>query len=267
MVREGQKRLTLFQRMQIHQPWCVFCGGNTPGTSSDHVPPKTVFDFKDRPKGMEFMQCEGCRQGTRKIDQVAGLMARMYSTSPGNKKNRIEIRKIIEGVGNNASEVLHELRLESTVSADHMSRRALPDAAAVLSAGPIMRSYMNAFGARIALALHYKSTGRILPESGGVFARWQTNHSIIDNEVPETLMALLGTPQALEQGRKSTANQFFYQSKAEQNGSQSAHFFAFRVSFSITAFAFDDFNDMKDAWSMPDNLFRPGFLKVLQPNK
>jgi hypothetical protein len=53
-AKPREPQLTRFQRMQIEQPWCVYCGGIASGTSADHGPPRIAFDFKRRPKGLEF---------------------------------------------------------------------------------------------------------------------------------------------------------------------------------------------------------------------
>jgi hypothetical protein len=65
--------------MQAEQPWCVYCGGTTLGTNVDHMPPIGAFDFRKRWRGMEYLSCDPCREGTRKMDLVAGLFARLYA--------------------------------------------------------------------------------------------------------------------------------------------------------------------------------------------
>jgi hypothetical protein len=72
------RRLTA-RRLAQH-PLCCFCGGKTPATSLDHVPPKIVFWGKRRPNGLEMPACDACNQGTKKLDQAAGLFARITVT-------------------------------------------------------------------------------------------------------------------------------------------------------------------------------------------
>jgi hypothetical protein len=256
---------TRFQRMQLAQPWCIYCGGATRGTSIDHVPPKTAFDFKHRPKGMEYMSCEPCRKGSERIDQVAGFFARLYSVKPGTKKHIQELRKIIRGVGNNVPEVLKEMKLDEVLrGARHDVHTVLPDAAAIFSVGPIASSYLTAFGARVALALHYEVTRQILPVSGAIFVHWMSNNVMIENEVPEQFLAMLGPPQSLVQGSKFTSeDQFLYKSREENNGARSAHFVTFRMSFAFQAFVVRDFAEMKHIVNdLPSKVFRPGFLEA-----
>ena len=248
--------------MQIEQPWCVFCGGTTRGTSIDHVPPRGVFNFKQRPKGLEFMCCTDCADGSRRTDQVAALFARFYSVSPGTKKHRQELAKIFRAIGNNAAEVLNEMKIEEVLPGDHPVRKAFPAAKATFTFGPIAASYIAAFGARLALALHFEKTHEILPTSGGVFVFSRSNNTLVEEGVPEEFIAMLGPPEALEQGKFSVADQFQYASLQERDGARTAHFIAFRLSFALQAFVVRDFSEIaRFVDRVPHNVFRPGFLK------
>lgn len=210
---------------------------------------------------MVYLSCESCRQGTRKMDAVAGLISRLYATMPETPVIKQEIRECIAGVGRNMPEVLEEMRVERDLRGASFKLGALPDAAAVLTIGPLIDSYLTAFGARVALALHYELTREILPESGGVFVHWMSNHAIVDNQIPESFLAMLGPPATLKQGKQTLEDQFHYQSLAEGQ-SRSAHFAAFRVSFAIQAFVVRDFDEMAEAnRDLPKKVFRPGFLK------
>jgi hypothetical protein len=53
----------------------------------------------------------------------------------------------------------------------HDAHTALPDASPILSTDPTASSYLTAFGARVALALHFELTREILPTTGGIFVR------------------------------------------------------------------------------------------------
>lgn len=259
--------LTRLQRMQSKQPWCIYCGGNTLGVNVDHMPPVGAFDLRQRWAGMEYLSCEPCRLGTEKMDLVAGLFARLYSTGPATEAAKAEIRAFFKGVGNNAPDVLKEMVVEQDLrGTDQVVLKALPEAAAIFSVGPVADAYLSAFGARVALALHYELTNEILPDSGSVFVHWMSNNVIAENQVPDAFLAMLGSPQTLKQGRNTLADQFFYQSLAEDSGARSAHFAAFRVSFAVQAFVVRDFNEMKHIVAdLPAKVFRPGFLKGRHP--
>jgi hypothetical protein len=263
---QARQKQTRLQQMQTKQPWCIYCGGTTHGTNVDHMPPTGVFDLRKRLAGMEYLSCEPCREGTRKMDAVAGLLSRLYAMKPGTPAITQEIRKCIAGVGRNVPKVLSEMHVEKDLrGVRHDAHTALPDASAVLSTGSTASSYLTAFGARVALALHFELTREILPAMGGMFVRWLSNHAIVDNEIPEDFLALLGAPQSLKQGRLTLEDQFQYSSLAE-GAERSAHFATFRVSFAIQAFVVRDFAEIEHiVKDYPDKVFRPGFLKVWSP--
>jgi len=259
---QARQRMSRLKRMQAQQPWCIYCGATSLGTNVDHMPPTGMFDLRKRLKGMEYLSCEPCREGTRKMDAVAGLVSRLYATKPATPAVKAEILECIAGINTNMPEVLGEIRLERDLRGGrHPAHVALPDAAGVLSFGPLLDSYLSAFAARVALALHYEITREILPTSGGVFAHWMSNHAIVDNEIPESFLAMLGSPTTLTQGKLTLADQFHYRSIAEGTA-RSAHFGAFRVSFAVQAFAVRDFEEMTHiVQGLPAKIFRPGFLK------
>ncbi len=76
---QAQQRKSRLARMLAEQPCCVYCGGERPGSSVDHMPPIGVCDDRLRPVGMEFIACKECHDGTRKPDQVAGLFSESVS--------------------------------------------------------------------------------------------------------------------------------------------------------------------------------------------
>jgi len=224
-----------------------------------------LFDLRQRVGDMQYLSCEACRLGTEKVDLVAGWFARLYSAKSGTPATKEEIREFIKGVGNNVPDVLHEMRVENVLRGRrHGAHEALPDAAAIFSVGPIADSYLSAFGARVVLALHFEATGRVLPSTGGVFVHWLSNQAIVDNEVPEDLLAMLGPAQTLRQGRKSLEDQFLFKSNVEDGDARSAHFATFRVSFAVQGYAVRDFVEMEHiVKDLPAKVFRPGFLKAL----
>jgi hypothetical protein len=267
---QARQKQTRLQRMQAKQPWCVYCGGTTLGTNADHMPPFAVFDLRNRwdSGAMVYLSCEPCRQGTRKMDAVAGLISRLYATKPATPAVKQEVRECFAGVGRKMPEVLEEMHVAKDLRGASFKLGALPDAAAVLTTGPLINSYLTAFGARVALALHFELTREILPESGGVFVHWMSNHAIVDNQIPESFLAMLGPPATLKQGKQTLEDQFHYQSLAEGQA-RSAHFAAFRVSFAVQAFVMRDHNEMAHvADDLPAKVFRPGFLKGFSvPNR
>jgi hypothetical protein len=50
-----------------------YCGGMNEATTIDHMPPITIFDHRQRPRGLESSACKPCNSGGRLAEQIVGL--------------------------------------------------------------------------------------------------------------------------------------------------------------------------------------------------
>lgn len=260
---QARQRKTLLLRKLTEQPWCIYCGGITAGTSVDHMPPIGVCDDRQRPPGMEFVACTECHEGTRKADQVAGLLCRTLPNSPSPTAKQ-ELAKIIAGVRNNQLDVFNELApsMQQLLTARHAS--GVLDASGAFNIGDITHQRMLQFGARAALALHHHLTRQIAPTGGLVFVVWHTNEVLFSGDFPDFIARHLPPPQSLNAGRKTLGEQFQYSSRETDDKRMTAHTMTFRLSFAVqAAVAMDaaDFSEQRD--KMPKQFFAPGFLKEL----
>jgi len=235
-------------------PECIFCG--SPSTNRDHCPPITVFDGGHRPLGLEFGSCDACRQGTRHMDLVAGMISRLMPT-PATEEGRAEVRKHIRGVINNHREL-------ALLFADQLRRGEEIDYGGV-SATPVrvrdnpkLNRCLNAFAARIGFALHRELTGRRVPDGSGLVARWMSNVELDSNEALDGFLREVGNPWTLAAGRWHTTEQFRYWGAAPSDDPEAfACFAGFRRSFGIFAAT------LRVAPEMPPVTlqFVPGFLR------
>jgi hypothetical protein len=254
--------------MQHEQPWCVYCGMAAFGTSVDHMPPIAIFDNRERPKGMEYLACSDCHNGTRSLDLLAGLLSRIYpdSSSP---QGRAEIASAFRGLRNNFPALFDELAADPEEMREALvkARAVFPNATGALAIGPRMHALLARFAARVGLALHYDLCRQVVPAAGAVLVRVFSNASLVDGVFPSDFAALLGDPRTLRQGSKSAEDQFSYASKALDDLSISAHIATFRMSFAVQAFVARDATAMAPPEELgpdvdvTDRLFRPGFLK------
>lgn len=255
----GQARRRL-ERMQEEQPWCVYCGGTIRGTSVDHMPPITVFNNRQRWKGMEYLACGPCHAGTRSLDQVAGLLSRVYP-DPSSPAAQHEIQEILRGIRNNHPAILTEMQASEEQEHRARAQTVFPDAAGAFNIGPTMNTLISRFAARVGLALHYELCREVVPTTGGVFVHWYTNEALVDGKFPSDFATMLGPEKSLRQGSKSLEDQFSYSSAALEDNSMSAHMAAFRLSFAVQAFVARDIERLKPAVEFPNRVFRPGYLK------
>jgi hypothetical protein len=252
------------RRMKSEQPWCVYCGKTSPGTSVDHMPPITVFDKRQRHKGLEFLACDDCHAGTRPLDQIAGFLCRIYVKGNFSVALR-EFQQAGIAVRNNFPTLLEEWSPVGPGDAALVreARGHLPGTRFAMKSGPKTAMVLSRFAARAALALHYELCGNIVPKAGGAIVRWYTHAEIVTNKVfPPDFVSLLGKPQTLRQGAKSLAEQFEYSSKTSDDGLASVHMVIFRAAFSFHAVVDHDASRLVEALGAKQgDMFRPGFLK------
>lgn len=260
-ARQRQSRLA---RMLAEQPWCIYCGGETTGSSVDHMPPIVVCEDKQRPVGMEFIACKECHDGTRKPDQVAGLFCRAYpnSTSP---TGREQMAKSFTGIRNNQPEVFNELRpAREQLRFARSATGIMADGGGALNVGENTHRRMVQFGARAALALHHHLTGTIVPKTGLIWVVWHTNERLITGDMPDPFDGRLPPHQTLKAGRNTLEGQFDFSSRATEDSRMSAHMMSFRLSFAIQAAIAIDAADFATARAKkPELFFEPGFLRTI----
>jgi hypothetical protein len=260
---QARQRKSLLQRKLSEQPWCIYCGGTTPGSSLDHMPPIGVCDDRQRPAGMEFVACSECHEGTRKPDQVAGLLCRTLPNSSSPNAQR-ELGKILSGLRNNQPEIFHELAPSiEQVSFARRKGEAL-DAGGAFNIGDLTHQRMMQFGARAALALHYHLTNQIAPADALVFVVWHTNEVLLSGDFPDFIARKLPPPRTLNAGVKTLGEQFQYSSRETDDKRMTAHTVTFRLSFALqAAVAIDAADVAEQRRKMPLQFFEPGYLKQL----
>jgi hypothetical protein len=261
---EAKRRMKRLQRMQNDQPWCIYCGGTTPGTSIDHMPPITVCDLRLRPAGLEFLACNDCHEGTRKLDQIAGVICRSFPDAT-TEKAREEIKALMSGLANNQPEILFEWK--STDEQDRFAYNAggMFKGGGALNIGDKTHASMLRFGARAAAALHFEATKRIVPSGGGIWVTWHTNERLIKSDFPADFADILPPSTSLRAGRNTLDGQFDYSSRVTDDGLMSAHMMTFRLSFAVqAAVATDVTSFQRIESSKPQLIFRPGFLKEIR---
>jgi hypothetical protein len=247
------------QRLQKVQPRCIYCGGGTLGTTADHMPPISIFNDRHRPKGMEFLACSPCNSGSKRADQVAGMMCRVYP-DVGTAAAKAELAEILRGIHNNFPGMMEEMAPERGPGVAIPPQ--FPDAAGALTVGPMVQSHLLSFAAKVGLALHFNLTKEILQPAGGLFVRFYPNHALASGEFPSEFLDMLGPPSTLRQGRLTGAGQFEFASKQSDDEGMTAHAATFRPSFAVAAFVARDFAKLSKAAEFSDHVFRPGCLKV-----
>ena len=259
---EGARRTrTLLDRLRAEQPYCIYCGGRILGDSVDHMPPRTIFDLRQRPKGLEFLACTACNAGGKKAEQIAGFVSRLLYPTRRTHEVDLELRKIFKMMVNNHRDVLVEMfpTIEELLNFQR-SYPTLQQFKALSVKGPLINAAMRTFAAKMALALHYRENRRVVPTTGAVIVRWFSNAQAFTNRIPPEIFQMVGSPDTLRQGKFEVRDQFMYASRSLPEGDVSAHYATFRLSFAINAFVVENTATI-EGYTPGPNVLHPGFLK------
>lgn len=231
-------------------PWCIYCGGDMPATTVDHVPPIIMFERRRRPKGLEFGSCEPCNGGAKHADLVAAMVGRSMPDS-GTDAGRAEMKSIFAAVNNNVPGLLQEMYLPHGSDQDGGLLRAN---------GPLVSSHMQTFAFKIGFSLYYEITKKVLPKTGGVVARWFSNYDRLNCTFPQTVFDHLLPPTTLRQGKFEVSDQFEYQWRLAEGNRMGMFLATFRRSFAVLAFAAVDKGLFDTKTKHPFKICAPGEL-------
>lgn len=241
---------------------CIYCGGTTRAKTIDHMPPKIMFDLKDRPVGLEFAACGPCNNGAGRADLVSALIGRIHPDNPDPEAQK-ELRRLLSAAKNNVPGLLEEMMPPTAQTKLARQRYGLgsDDGGFLTIGGPLATAHLEGFGARLGLAMHFEATSKILGKEGGVFVRIFSNVDLMEGKVPPEIFEFL-EPSTLMQGRKSVADQFRYGVRETDNGLATMSFASFRRSFAVLATTTTNLERFEDG-QIPDvaTPYRPGALQ------
>lgn len=224
-------------------PWCIYCGGDKPATTVDHVPPIIMFEQRRRPKGLEFGSCLPCNGGTKHADLVAAMIGRSMPDS-ATDAGRAEMKDIFSAINNNIPGLLQEMHVPREMQTAAGWRAE--NGGLLRTDGPLASSHMQTFAFKIGFSLYYELTKKILPKTGGVVARWFSNVDRLDGTFPQSVFEHLLPPNTLRQGKFEVSDQFAYQWRLAEEERMAMFLATFRQSFAVIAFAATD-RDLLDA--------------------
>lgn len=202
MGEARRKRETHEERLKRF-PYCIYCGGQNPATSIDHMPPIMMFKGRQRPDGLIFPACDDCNQGTRHSDLVASMLGRLYPDAP-DPTEKSDFIKTISAVKNNVPGLLEELHLDEAEQELARKRLGISIGTGFLRlGGPLVTNHMKVFAAKLGLALFFDATGNALPVTGRIVPFWFSNVQSLQGKIPSEFLKALPEPKTLAQGKKS----------------------------------------------------------------
>jgi hypothetical protein len=231
---EAKNKRRNYAELLKRSPFCIFCGGNVPAVTVDHIPAAVMFDGKQRPKGLEFSACNICNIGAKHADLVAAWVGRML---PDSKKeaHKEEVKELLRSIRSNIPGLLEEMKIGR--GAEKLAMRRLPTEmdGGLLRIGPLVHKYMQVFSLKLGLALHKEVSGNILPETGGIAVRWFSNYEKFTGDFPDQLTNFLCPSKTLVAGKKHVSDQFQYAWEIAENKEFGIYFASFRMAFAVFA--------------------------------
>lgn len=217
---------------------CIYCLSEPQNV--EHMPPRSIFGPGQRPSGLEFASCEDCNHASRASDAAASFFARM---APDHVTARDELRKaqgLLGTLSQLAPDFVRELfdrNKEETVWAKGRSKLFGRMHRLTLD-GPATTTLMQAFGAKLGMALFREHTGLPLPSGGQVFVQHYFNAGLYRQEI-EATVSILPMLGQLAQGRKQSGRLFNYRFNTDEKAILGA-FCAFNDNLFFRIFAASD---------------------------
>ena len=229
---EAKQKLRAHIAILSDRPGCIYCAGQNVATTIEHMPPISMFEGRQRPKGLEFPACQPCNNGTGHSDLVAAMLSRAWP-DPASDEQKKDVTRIFKAVGNNLPEVIREMNIGRAGEKLARKRNNIPvDAHPLRMDGPLLTAHIETFAAKMGFALHYEVRGAPVPTSGGVKPMWFSNLQALNGEIPDILFQMLPSPSTLRQGAKSAGSQFLY-SYAVGESDHMLYFASFNQSFAV----------------------------------
>lgn len=208
-------------------PFCIYCGGEEPATSIDHMPNKGMFP-KDRQSGLEFPCCYSCNQSSKWFEDIVSFVGSVQFDNSEATDDHFETK--LKHLSKTQPEVLSEFwptrRMEQSAGA-YLFMDTDESCGALNLSGKRTAQAILLYGAKLGMALHWEKTGQILQKHQKVEVSAFSNIQALENEIPTEILELLPTPSTLRQGRKSSHHSFWYSSERGVDAEISAHFASF----------------------------------------
>lgn len=224
-------------------PYCIFCGGTTPATTGDHYPPRAMFIERRYPEGYCFPACGRCNSGSRGIDKFVSFLARMNS-GPHFKYSDEEIRKtasLKQSLEREHPALLQEMFGLGAVEKKAFARRIgyeLPKGKTsrdlpFMRVPPLAQMMLKLFGAKLAKAVHFKHTGRIVPSGAAVLPEFQGNAAAMVAPFPDELLSSMTHAGPMKSATIDLSPQFSYLYSVTADGAVASYVFRFAETFQL----------------------------------
>lgn len=225
---------------------CVFCGGLVQATTVDHCPPRAIFSDRKWPEGYVFPACLSCNAGSKTDENWVALLTRLH---PGADDEPASSRAELERLARPLLKpwVLKSMQISANRKRELARRasltpepgQAFADLPLVSIPEPAQRA-VPVFAEKLAKALHFMHSGRIVPAEASMQHRWFTNFNQMEGTIPQDIFTVPPGFASLRRTAVDLSDQFNYRYAMAETGDLSVFTVWFRFSFCINiALAFD----------------------------
>lgn len=213
----GQAKIRSWSRRKIlaTETRCIYC--DAPPQQLEHMPPRAMFQNKNRPSGMEFATCAACNNGTSSADLVASFFARLGPDSSPVDWRMQDIERWKDTMELKAPGVVKEL-----LRPDKNRHIYSPSPYGILmpfvevkADGPLLHGYLTIFCAKMGMALYRAHVGAPIPLHGAVFIRWFLGGALPQQEA-DKILKKLPISKTLRQGKVDVGEQFMYRFNSDE---------------------------------------------------
>jgi hypothetical protein len=209
---EHQLKQSATQKFLQKYPFCCLCGGATPATTREHVPPKALFDRSHRPDRLVVPACRVCNNVTSTGDLLVSLIARWeFEELSGIQSS--DHAKLAAQLRRQAPDVLCEWLSAGAIERKRVRRTfesrgmALPNQAYSKLSSKTW-PHLHLFAHKLTLGLYFERTKRCLSSPGAARAWVRLKEAVALEGIPQEVLHLVGSPTPLVQGQWTTAGQF-----------------------------------------------------------
>lgn len=210
VTKADARRVSLRDLRSGAEP-CVYCGDRLPRMTVEHIPPRGMFNFGIRPRGLEFAACKDCNEGSKDADQIVSLVSRFYPDATDPRLKAENLRKI-RSFQTNYPEVASGFTRNVSISFQYGEQRShQPNSPIKVEFDMYAVRALQQWGIKFALAMHRHTTDAVAERDSIVTVDFFTNYHQMTGSIPAAeIRDLFRNWRMIEQGRLNSKGQFSY---------------------------------------------------------
>lgn len=155
---------------------CIYCGGTTAATTSDHCPPRALFRNRQWPEGFEFPACASCNRESSDDELLVAMLAHFREPTG-------QAFGVLKAAMAQSPKIVNHMftmsAREARRSARELGIRPLPGQryqdVGIATIPEELHDIVHRFAKKLTRAIYFKETHRILAADACIGSTWFTN--------------------------------------------------------------------------------------------